>query len=59
MSSLATFAMTMLTTTPAGDAYPLSELRAIYNEAGFANVSGHPIPMSPHTVVLGRAWGIP
>lgn len=51
----ATFAMTMLASTPAGDAYPLSALSAMYNYAGFSDVTAHPISMSPHTVVIGRA----
>jgi len=51
----AAFAMTMLATTPAGDAYTLSELTEMYKEAGFSGIAGHPIPMSPHTVVMGRA----
>jgi hypothetical protein len=51
----AAFSMTMLASTPAGDAYPLSELSAMYNEAGFSGVTAHPIPMSPQTVVIGRA----
>jgi 2-polyprenyl-3-methyl-5-hydroxy-6-metoxy-1,4-benzoquinol methylase len=51
----AAFAMTMLTTTADGDAYTLSELTNMYNEAGFKNISGHPIPKSPHTVVTGHA----
>ena len=51
----AAFAMNMLTTTPAGDAYTLSELRDLYNQAGFAHITAHPIPTSPHTVVLGNA----
>ena len=51
----AAFSMTMLTTTAAGDAYTMSELTAMYADAGFKNVTGHPIPMSPHTVVLGEA----
>ena len=41
--------------TPAGDAYTLSELTAMYTEAGFSGITAHPIPMSPHTVVMGRA----
>jgi hypothetical protein len=49
------FAMTMLATTESGDAYTLSELTAMYAEAGFKEISGRPIPMSPHTVVLGTA----
>jgi hypothetical protein len=51
----AAFSMTMLITTAAGDAYTLSELTAMYHEVGFSDVAGHPIPMSPHTVVMGRA----
>ena len=51
----AAFAMSMLLSTPAGDAYTLSELTAMYTAAGFSDVSAHPIPMSPHTVVLGHA----
>ncbi len=51
----AAFSMTMLTTTSAGDAYTLSELTAMYNDAGFSGITAHPIPMSPHTVVMGRA----
>src|SRR3569833_208200 len=51
----ASFALTMLGSTPSGDASTLKELTAMYEEAGFHAVSGHPIPMSPQTVVLGRA----
>jgi ubiquinone/menaquinone biosynthesis C-methylase UbiE len=49
------FALTMLASTAAGDAYTLSELTAMYTEAGFGEISGHAIPMSPQTVVLGKA----
>jgi hypothetical protein len=51
----ASFAMMMLTTTVSGDAYPFSELKAMYEEAGYKNIKAHPIPMSPHTVVIGNA----
>lgn len=51
----AAFSMTMLTTTAAGDAYTLSELAAMYGQAGFGDVTAHPIPLSPHTVVVGCA----
>jgi len=51
----AAFSMTMLATTAAGDAYTLSELTAMYQQAGFTNIAGRPIPMSPHTIVIGRA----
>ena len=51
----AAFSMNMLTSTTAGDAYTLSELTAMYSEAGFKGITVHPIPMSPHTVVMGVA----
>jgi 2-polyprenyl-3-methyl-5-hydroxy-6-metoxy-1,4-benzoquinol methylase len=51
----AAFSLTMLASTPAGDAYTFSELSAMYDEAGFTDVRAHPIPMSPHTIVIGQA----
>lgn len=51
----AAFAMTMLTTTADGDAYTFAELKAMHHEAGFKAVAAHPIPMSPHTIVMGNA----
>jgi ubiquinone/menaquinone biosynthesis C-methylase UbiE len=51
----AAFSLTMLTTTESGDAYTLKELTAMYRDAGFSVISGHPIPMSPHTIVMGHA----
>ena len=51
----AAFSLIMLATTEAGDAYTLSELTSMYHDAGFEDVSGIPISMSPHTVVLGHA----
>lgn len=51
----AAFSMTMLLTTADGDAYTLSELTAMYHEAGFTGIYGHPIPMSPQTIVMGHA----
>jgi len=51
----AAFSMTMLASTASGDAYTLSELTAMYREAGFDGISAHPIPQSPHTIVLGRS----
>lgn len=51
----AAFALIMLTSTAAGDAYTFSELREMHEQAGYKDVKAHPIPMSPHTVVLGTA----
>jgi hypothetical protein len=27
----------------------------MYRESGFADISAHPVPNGPHTVVVGRA----
>lgn len=51
----AAFSMIMLTTTPSGDAYTFKQLAAMYTEAGFTNITSHPIPRSPETVVIGHA----
>jgi 2-polyprenyl-3-methyl-5-hydroxy-6-metoxy-1,4-benzoquinol methylase len=51
----ASFSLTMLATTAAGDAYTLRELESMYREAGFDEIVGHPVPTGPHTVVVGRA----
>jgi ubiquinone/menaquinone biosynthesis C-methylase UbiE len=51
----AAFSLIMLVTTAAGDAYTLSELTAMYSEAGFQDIKGHPISKSPHTIVIGTA----
>jgi SAM-dependent methyltransferase len=48
----AAFSMTMLATTPAGDAYTFRELAEMHERAGFSAASAHAIPKSPHTVVL-------
>jgi 2-polyprenyl-3-methyl-5-hydroxy-6-metoxy-1,4-benzoquinol methylase len=51
----AAFAMTMLGTTVSGDAYTFRELAEMHQLAGYGEVTGHPVPMSPHTVVKARA----
>jgi hypothetical protein len=51
----AAFSMTMLVTTAAGDAYTFRELAEMHMRAGFKDITPHPIPMSPHTIVMGRA----
>ena len=53
----AAFALTMLGSTAAGDAYTFSELKSMYDEAGLNSVTAHPLPTGPQTVVLGRAGG--
>jgi ubiquinone/menaquinone biosynthesis C-methylase UbiE len=50
----AAFSLTMLTSTASGDAYTFSELSEMHKLAGFHDITAHPIPMSPHTIVMGR-----
>ena len=51
----AAFSMTMLTSTASGDAYTFSELSDMHKRAGFGAATSHPVPMSPHTIVMARA----
>jgi SAM-dependent methyltransferase len=51
------FSLTMLATTPSGDAYTFRELEDVYRQAGFARVTAHPVPTGPHTVVMGVREG--
>ncbi len=50
----AVFSLTMLAVTPAGDAYTFSEHEAMLKEAGFTDVKLHPLPPSPHKVVIAQ-----
>ena len=51
----ASFSLVMLLNTPSGDAYTFSQLEAMYREAGLSAITPHPVPHSPHTVVVGCA----
>jgi hypothetical protein len=51
----AAFSLTMLISTPSGDAYTFSELQSMFLEAGFTDITAHPVPRAPHTVVMGLA----
>jgi 2-polyprenyl-3-methyl-5-hydroxy-6-metoxy-1,4-benzoquinol methylase len=48
------FALTMLVSTPAGDAYTFAELESMYREAGFDQTAAYPVVTGPHTVVMGK-----
>lgn len=50
----ASFSLTMLANTPAGDAYTLRELTSMFKDAGFGPVTSAPVPKSPHTIVMAR-----
>lgn len=48
----AAFALTMLASTPAGDAYTFAELESMFRNAGFARSEMHPLPPSFQHVVI-------
>lgn len=48
----AMFAMTMLASTPAGDAYTFDELASMFEEAGFSGSELHTIPPGIQSVVV-------
>lgn len=50
----ATFAMTMLATTPSGDAYTFAEYDAIFRAAGFAHNEPIDVPDTPQRIVVSR-----
>ena len=50
----ATFALIMLADTPAGDAYTRAELESMMRHAGFTAHEFHPMPPSPHSVLISR-----
>ncbi len=48
----ATFSLTMLASTPAGDAYTFAELEEMFRNAGFADSSLIPLPPTPEQLVI-------
>jgi len=50
----ATFALIMLAETPSGDAYTRAELESMMGNAGFIDHEFHPMPPSPHSVLISR-----
>jgi 2-polyprenyl-3-methyl-5-hydroxy-6-metoxy-1,4-benzoquinol methylase len=48
----AAFALIMLCETPAGDAYTRTELEDMFKDAGFSRHQFHPMPPSPHSVLV-------
>jgi len=50
----AAFALVMLVTTPAGDAYTLAEFEEMFEEAGFAEITRHGLAPSPQSVLIAR-----
>ncbi len=49
----AAFALMMLATTRAGDAYTYAELDAMHKDAGFVRTEPHDLAPAPHTIVIG------
>jgi len=50
----ANFALIMLAITPSGDAYTQAELEAMMSNGGFSHHEFHPMPPSPHSVLISR-----
>ncbi len=48
----AMFSLTMLSSTPAGDAYTFSELQHMFTAAGFARNELHRLPPTPSQIVI-------
>jgi SAM-dependent methyltransferase len=48
----ATFALTMLATTAAGDAYTFNEYESMFRNAGFSRSTLHPVSESPQSVII-------
>jgi hypothetical protein len=48
----AAFSMTMLASTPTGDAYTFSELERMFADAGFSRSELHRIPPGAQSVVV-------
>jgi 2-polyprenyl-3-methyl-5-hydroxy-6-metoxy-1,4-benzoquinol methylase len=51
----ASFALTMLGTTPSGDAFTFRELDAMFREAGFGESRMQPLDPSPHRLIVTNA----
>ena len=50
----AAFSLTMLASTPSGDAYTLPELERMLINAGFTQNSAHPLPGGMQTVIESK-----
>jgi len=51
----AVFALTMLASTPAGDAYTLDEYRRLFAAVGFSEPVLHPLPPTPQQALVAAA----
>jgi ubiquinone/menaquinone biosynthesis C-methylase UbiE len=52
----ATFSMTMLGSTPHGDAYTFAELESMFHRAGFARSEHFRQPPMPESVIISHRW---
>ncbi|MBO3462263.1 methyltransferase domain-containing protein [Aetokthonos hydrillicola Thurmond2011] len=50
--SAAAFALTMLATTPSGDAYTFAEYESMFNNAGFSHCQLHSLPPTDHQLII-------
>ena len=49
------FSLTMLASTPSGDAYPLSEYERMFRAAGFSGVTLHSLRPTPQQLLVAVA----
>ena len=50
----ASFSLTMLVTTPSGDAYTFRQYQQMFQRAGFSKTQLHPVPGDPHQVLISH-----
>jgi ubiquinone/menaquinone biosynthesis C-methylase UbiE len=50
----ASFSLTMLASTPEGDAYTFSEYQEMFRDAGYSAIEKFPLPGMPQTVIVAR-----
>ena len=50
----ALFALTMLASTPSGDAYTVAELEKVFADAGFSSTEAYTVPSSGQSVLVSR-----
>ncbi len=51
----AMFSLTMLASTPAGDAYTFAEYEGMFRNAGFTRSEMHPLPPTPQSLIVSHS----
>jgi 2-polyprenyl-3-methyl-5-hydroxy-6-metoxy-1,4-benzoquinol methylase len=53
-ANAASFALTMLATTPSGDAYTFAEYESMFNNAGFSHCQLHSLTPTEHQIIIAN-----